>query len=75
MGFVVFILAMVIGVGVLTAMDNAIVRHRNRCKQLKAYIKFLEGAELIEDAHEGAQWLEQRASRRMECDIQDIHYN
>ena len=75
MGFVVFILAMVIVVGVLTAMDNAIVRHRHRCKQLKAYIKFLETAELIEDAQEGAQWLEERAQHRLECDIQDIHYN
>tara|TARA_R100000808_G_C2087731_1_gene109276 strand:+ start:478 stop:705 length:228 start_codon:yes stop_codon:yes gene_type:complete len=75
MGFISFILAMIIVVGVLTAMDNAIVRHRNRCEQLKAYIKFLETAELVEDAHEGAQWLQERAQRRLECDIQDITYN
>lgn len=75
MGFVVFILSMVIVIGMFTLMDNAIVRHRKRCEQLKSYIKFLESATLIEDAHDGAQWLEERATHRMECDIQDITYN
>ena len=75
MGFVVFILSMVIVIGMFTLMDNAIVRYRKRCEQLKAYIRFLETSHLIEDAHDGAKWIEERAHHRMECDIQDVTYN
>ena len=75
MGFIVFILSVIIVVIVLSSMDAAIVRHRSRVNQLKDYIKFLESSHPIEDAHDGAQWLDERATHRKECDIQDINYN
>ena len=75
MGFIVFILSVIVVVVVLSAMDAAIVRHRSRVNQLKDYIRFLESAHPIEDVHEGAQWLNERAEHRKECDIQDINYN
>ena len=52
MGFIVFILSMVIVMGVLSFMDQAVTRHRIRCRQLKAYIRFLESGMQIEDAHD-----------------------
>ena len=47
---------------------------KSRCNQLKKYITFIETSSLVEDEHEGGQWLEERAIRREECDIQDNSY-
>ena len=47
--------------------------YKDRCVELKAYIKFLESVNPIEDAEQGASWLNERADRRALCDIQDIN--
>ena len=73
MGIVIFLLSMCIVSGIIVVIDIARARHRQRCQQLKDYIKFLESASILEDANEGAQWLNERAERRAECDIQDIN--
>ena len=75
MGVIVFLLCVGIISGIIVVMDIARHRHYVRCQQLKAYIKFLETSHLIEDAHDGVQWIEERASHRMICDIQDVTYN
>ena len=61
--------------GIFVVTDIARQRYRIRCEQLKDYIRFLESASVIEDVHEGAQWLDERAWHRKECDVQDINYN
>ena len=75
MGIIIFLLCVGIISGIVVVLDIARARHRKRCEQLKSYIKFLETANLVEDAHDGALWLYERASHRMDCDIQDISYN
>ncbi len=74
MGVITFLLFVGILAGIFATLDIARARHRKRCEQLKAYIKFLESGEHIEDAYDGARWIEERAHHRLECDIQDINY-
>mgnify|MGYP003135448555 CR=1 FL=1 len=71
---VVIVLLLFINVSIIMLTSVAKDRWKMRCKQLKEYIKFLETANPIEDAHDGAQWLNARAEHRHECDIQDINY-
>ena len=71
---VIIVLLLFINVSIIMLTSVAKDRWKMRCKQLKEYIKFLETVEPIEDAHDGAQWLNARAEYREECDIQDINY-
>ena len=66
-------LTVVINLMIISFLDIRHKRMKNRCRELKEYIKFLETSHRIEDAHEGAQWLEERAQRRLSCDIQDLN--
>jgi hypothetical protein len=71
---IIILLLLFINVSIIFLTSMAKDRWRIRCQQLKDYIKFLESAHPIEDAHEGAQWLNERADKRANCDIQDINY-
>ena len=66
-------LTIVINVMIISFLDFRHNRMKKRCKELKDYIKFLETSHHIEDASDGAHWLEERASRRLSCDIQDLN--
>ena len=65
-------LTIIINAMIITFLDFRHNRMKKRCKELKDYIIFLETSHSIEDAHSGAQWLNERAERRAECDIQDL---
>ena len=71
---VIILLLLFINVSIIVLTSVSKDRWRVRCQQLKEYIKFLESAHPIEDAQEGAQWLNARAEHREECDIQDINH-
>ena len=70
------IIAMLMAINIVimyNTMDKKRDEYKDRCEELKSYIRFLETSHHIEDAHEGAQWLEERAQRRLSCDIQDLN--
>ena len=71
---IIILLLLFINVSIIFLTSMAKDRWRIRCNQLKSYIKFLESAHPIENAKEGAQWLNARAEYREEYDIQDINY-
>ena len=71
--FTSVLLTVIINIMIISFLDFRHTRMKWRCKELKDYIIFLETSHHIEDAHEGAQWLNERANRRAECDIQDLN--
>ena len=71
---VVIFLLIVINLMILIGTSVSRDKWKGRCRQLREYIKFIESSEPIEDAQEGANWLNERAQRKSECDIQDINY-
>ena len=72
MEIIIIPLLVVINLAIIIGLSVVKDKHRVRCQQLKNYIKFIESAEAIEDAHQGAQWINERADRRAEADIQDL---
>ena len=73
MDIIIISLLMVINLMIIIGTTMSRDKYKSRCQQLKNYIKFVESAEPIEDAHQGAQWLNERADRRDEADIQDLN--
>jgi len=63
---------MLSNIAIIISTTNSKDKWKRRCRELRAYIKFLESAKPIEDAFDGAQWLNERADRRAECDVQDL---
>ena len=73
MDIIIISLLMVINLMIIIGTTMSRDKYKSRCQQLKNYIKFIESAEPIEDAHHGAMWLNERADRRAETDIQDLN--
>ena len=73
--FTSVLLTVIINIMIISFLDFRHTRMKKRCKELRDYIKFLESSSYIEDAQDGAQWLDTRAEYRKECDIQDINHN
>ena len=72
MDTVIILLLMIINIMIIIGTSMSRDKWKIRCQQLKEYIKFLESANPIEDERDGAQWLNERADRRAESDIQDM---
>ena len=71
---VIILLLVFINVSIIVITSVSKDKWRIRCQQLKDYIRFLESANTIEDEKDGGNWLNERAERRADCDIQDINY-
>tara|TARA_R100000808_G_scaffold23770_1_gene53213 strand:- start:111 stop:392 length:282 start_codon:yes stop_codon:yes gene_type:complete len=76
MEIVIFLLCIGIIAGIISVIDAARVRYRVRCRQLRAYITFIEHSrqEVIEDEYDAQEWLNEYYSLREEADIQDAEY-
>ena len=68
----VVVLLIVINLMIIIGTSVSRDKWKVRCHQLKEYIKFIESVEPIEDERDGAYYIDEKAQRKSDCDIQDL---